>query len=178
MDIYIVRHGQTDSNLSKVFNTLTEDINENGIRQAEELRDKIKDINFDVIYCSPLKRAVHTKDIINVNNIETIYDERLEERNPGSLAGKTWDTVEREKYWNYYINEVYFDEESIEHLCSRIDSFLNDLKEKNYNKVLIVAHSGVSKAFYKYFNGVPEDGALLKLGLKNGDIKEYKLYKE
>ena len=49
MDVYIVRHGQTDSNLAKVFNTLEEDINENGIKQAEELRHKIKDINFDII---------------------------------------------------------------------------------------------------------------------------------
>ena len=46
---------------------------------------------------------------------------------------------------------------------------------KDYKKVLIVAHSGVSKAFYNYFNGLPEDGAFLKLGLKNGDVKEYKL---
>ena len=60
MDVYIVRHGQTDSNLAKVFNTYIEDINENGIKQAEELRDKIKDIKFDIIYCSPLLRAVHT----------------------------------------------------------------------------------------------------------------------
>lgn len=175
MDIYIVRHGQTDSNLAKVFNTYIEDINENGIKQAEELRDRIKDIDFDVIYCSPLLRAVHTKDIINVNNVKTIYDVRLEERDPGALAGMPWDTVDREKYWNYYEKEVYKDEESIDHLFSRIEEFLNELKDKDFKKVLIVAHSGVSKAFYNYFNGLPEDGAFLKLGLKNGDVKEYKL---
>ncbi len=173
MNIYIVRHGQTDSNLAKVFNTYTEDINENGIKQAEELRDKIKDIKFDIIYCSPLKRAVHTKEIINVNNVETIYDSRLEERDPGELAGKPWDTVDREKYWNYYYKEKYNNEESIEDLCIRIENFINEIKQKSYNNVLIVAHSGVSKAFYKYFNGIPENGALLKLGLKNGDIKKY-----
>lgn len=175
MDVYIVRHGQTDSNLAKVFNTYIEDINENGIKQAEELRDKIKDIKFDIIYCSPLLRAVHTKDIININNIKTIYEPRLEERDLGALAGMPWDTVDREKYWNYYEKEVYKDEESIEHLCKRVEEFLNELKEKDYKKVLIVAHSGVSKAFYKYFNGLPENGALLKLGLKNGDVREYKL---
>ena len=175
MDVYIVRNEQTDSNLDKVFNKYMEDINENGIKQAEELRDKIKDIKFDIIYCSPLLRAVHTKDIINVNNIKTIYEPRLEEREPGALAGMPWDTVDREKYWNYYEKEVYKDEESIEHLCKRVEEFLNELKEKDYKKVLIVAHSGVSKAFYKYFNGLPENGALLKLGLKNGDVREYKL---
>ena len=36
-------------------------------------------------------------------------------------------------------------------------------------------HSGVSKAFYAYFNGIPEDGKFLKLGLQNGEIKEYTL---
>ena len=92
-----------------------------------------------------------------------------------TLAGMPWDTVDREKYWNYYEKEVYKDEETIDHLFSRIEEFLNELKDKDYKKVLIVAHSGVSKAFYNYFNGLPEDGAFLKLGLKNGDVKEYKL---
>lgn len=38
MKIYLVRHGQTDSNLKKVYDNvkLDEDINENGIKQAEE----------------------------------------------------------------------------------------------------------------------------------------------
>mgnify|MGYP003419801109 CR=1 FL=1 len=32
---------------------------------------------------------------------------------------------------------------------------------KEYKSVLIVAHSGVSKAFYAYFNGIPKDGKFL-----------------
>ena len=46
---------------------------------------------------------------------------------------------------------------------------------QKYKNVLIVAHSGVSKAFYGYFKGIPDDGKFLKLGLKNGEIAEYKL---
>ena len=34
MDVYIVRHGQTDSNLAKVFNTYIEDINENAFKSS------------------------------------------------------------------------------------------------------------------------------------------------
>ena len=45
----------------------------------------------------------------------------------------------------------------------------------NYKSVLIVAHSGVSKVFYVYFNGIPEDGKMLNLGLKNTEVKEYEL---
>ena len=54
MNVYIVRHGQTDSNLAGVYNYLNEDINENGIEQAKNLSEKIKDLDYELIYCSPL----------------------------------------------------------------------------------------------------------------------------
>lgn len=175
MKIYIVRHGQTNSNLKKVYDNvkLDEDINENGIKQAEELRDKIMNIKFDVIYSSQLKRAIHTANIINYNNNKIIIDKRLEERNTGNLAGKPLECTNREVYWDYYSNTKYGTEESINDLFNRVNSFINELKNKNYNTVLIVTHSGVSKAIYAYFNGIPKDGKLLNLGLKNGEIKEY-----
>ncbi len=54
------------------------------------------------------------------------------------------------------------------------NSYDDDLKLKKYESVLIVAHSGVSKAFSAYFEGI-EDGMFLKRGLKNCEIKEYEL---
>ena len=47
--------------------------------------------------------------------------------------------------------------------------------EKNEN-VVIVAHSGISKAFYGYFNGIPEDGRFLNLGLKNCEIAKFQIF--
>ena len=46
MKVYIVRHGQTDSNLSKTYNSESEDINSNGIKQAEILSEKIKNLKY------------------------------------------------------------------------------------------------------------------------------------
>ena len=88
MKVYIVRHGQTDSNLAGVYNYLNEDINENGIEQAKNLSEKIKDLDYELIYCSPLKRAMHTANIINIHNKTMLFDDRLQERNPGALSGK------------------------------------------------------------------------------------------
>ena len=48
------------------------------------------------------------------------------------------------------------------------------IKRKNYNSVLIVSHSGVSKAFNGYFEGL-KDVMFLHRGLKNCEIKEYEL---
>lgn len=51
-------------------------------------------------------------------------------------------------------------------------TFLDELKTKDYETVLIVAHSGVSKAFSGYFEGIG-DGKFLNRGLKNCEIKKY-----
>ena len=69
----------------------------------------------------------------------------------------------------------YFQEiKMFNHSFKDVESLLDDLKLKNYESVLIVAHSGVSKAFSAYFEGIG-DGMFLKRGLKNCEIKEYEL---
>ena len=52
MKIYLIRHGEVDQ--YKNFNKEDEDLNETGIKQAEELRKTIKDIDYDIIISSPL----------------------------------------------------------------------------------------------------------------------------
>ena len=73
MKVYIVRHGQITNNALKLYATSDEDLTEIGIKQAEELREKIKDMNIDIIISSPWIRAKHTTEIINTNNINVIY---------------------------------------------------------------------------------------------------------
>ena len=175
MKIFLVRHGQCDSNVKQIYNYVNEDLNEKGIEQAKELSKQISDVDYDIVISSPLIRAKHTAQIINVKNKDIIYDERLREREHGSLEGKPVEVTDREEYWNYFTKIKYGTEESISHLFDRVKDFLDELKQKNYQSVLIVAHSGVSKAFYAYFNGIPDDGKFLNLGLKNTEIKEYNL---
>ena len=175
MKIYLVRHGQCDSNVKQIYNYVNEDLNKIGIEQATELSKKINDIDYDIVISSPLIRAKHTAEIINVKNKEIIYDERLREREHGSLEGQSVEVTDREEYWNYYTDKKYGTEEPVPHLFRRVKEFLDELSKKEYNSVLIVAHSGVSKAFYAYFNGIPEDGKFLNLGLKNTEVKEYNL---
>ncbi len=91
MKVYIVRHGQTNSNLDRVYDRMgiDEDINENGIEQAKELKEKIEEMEFDIIYCSPLLRARSTANIINSKNKEIIIENRLRERSPRKFVRKT-----------------------------------------------------------------------------------------
>lgn len=174
MKIYIVRHGQVPHNALKQYNTTDEDLTDLGIKQAEELRDKIKDMKFDIIICSPLNRAKHTAEIININNNKIIYDDRIRERSCGDLSGKPLEVTNREEYWNYNTTIKYGTSENIKLFFDRVYNFLDELKTKEYERVLIVAHSGVSKAFNGYFEEI-KDGKFLNRGLKNCEIKEYEL---
>lgn len=80
----------------------------------------------------------------------------------------------REEYWNYNTTMKYGTSENIKLFFKRVYNFLDELKTKDYDNVLIVAHSGVSKAFNGYFEGI-NDGKFLNRGLKNCEIKEYSL---
>ncbi len=174
MKIYLVRHGEVNHNLYGLYNREDEDLNETGIKQTEELRERIRDIEYDFIISSPLSRARHTASIININNKNIITDDRLKERDPGSLSGQSLKVTNREEYWNYYTTIQYGTSENINEFFNRVYNFLDELKTKDYKNVLIVAHSGVSKAFNGYFKGI-DDGKFLNRGLKNCEIKEYEL---
>jgi len=174
MKVYIVRHGQVSSNALGRYNRKEDDLTEKGIMQAEELRDNIKQMDFDIIISSPLIRALHTADIINCQHKKIVVDERLKERNVGSLAGQPLTVTNREEYWNYNTKIKYGTEEDIKDFFKRVFQFLDELKGKEYQSALIVAHSGVSKAFNAYFEGI-QDGMFLNRGLENCEIKEYQL---
>lgn len=174
MKVYIVRHGEVSHNVLKQYNANDEDLTDVGIQQAFELRNKIKDIKFDIVISSPLLRATHTENILTCYDDSLIIDERLRERSCGDLSGQPIEVTNREEYWNYNTDIQYGTSENIKEFFKRVYNFLDELKTKDYENVLIVAHSGVSKAFSGYFEGI-QDGKFLNRGLKNCEIKEYEI---
>ena len=174
MKIYVMRHGNTESNVLRIFNGRNdEDINETGIRQAEAARAVYEKLDIDLIVCSTMLRTRHTSQIVNTKNLPVIYDERLIERDTGEMTGKTVLGDFRDTYWNYYSDA--YDVEHVKELFDRVYPVIDEIKEKYSDKnVLIVTHNGVARAIYTYFNGIPEDGNILNIGaLKNCEITEY-----
>lgn len=174
MKLYVVRHGTVDDNLRKVYNHPEGNLNKVGISQAQELRNKVDNIKYDIVISSSLPRAKQTAEIINIHNKKILLTDALKERNAGSLIGKPLSSTNREEYWNYYTTLKEGEYEDIKDFFERIYLFLDELKKEDYKSVLIVTHSGVTKAINAYFNGIG-DGHFLEKGLKNGEIKEYTL---
>ena len=170
--IYIVRHGQTDWNVEGRYQGRKDiELNEVGINQAKQLKEKLSNIKFDIVFSSPLKRAYKTAQIITDHPI--IVDDRLIERSNGDLEGKLK---------NETINAVDFTDENdnrmgietLSNFRSRISDFFNFL-DKNYRgrNVLVVTHAGVSIYARCYFEGEPKDGNYNKYKLKNCEVLIY-----
>lgn len=176
MKLYIVRHGQTNWNkLKKVMGRSDEELNEEGIKQAIETKRLLENENIDLIISSPLKRAKRTAEIINENkNTQIIYDDRIIERDFGEFEGLTISEFDIDSFCDYYKNEQYNKAENVQEFFSRIYKFLDEIKEKYKDKnILIVTHGGVSIPIACYFNGIPKDGFLKDLALKNCEVKIY-----
>ena len=67
MKIYVIRHGETDYNVRRLFQgQINTDLNDTGRAQARAAAEKIRamGLTFDRVYSSPLQRAVETVEII------------------------------------------------------------------------------------------------------------------
>lgn len=64
MKLYIFRHGETDGNVKRICQDGSWPLNENGLKQAEGLRDILAGEKLPVVYASPFIRAHKTGEIV------------------------------------------------------------------------------------------------------------------
>lgn len=171
--IYIIRHGETDWNLGGRYQGRIDiELNDTGLEQAKKMHDELKDIKFDVVFSSPLKRAYKTAQIICDNDI--IVDNRIIERCNGKLEGKLKSNFKDNVDFTDF-KENKYDIEPLLDFRERIKEFLDEVMPKYKNKnVLIVTHAGVSIYLKCYFVGEPDDGNYSKLKLKNCEVFKYR----
>ena len=150
LKIYLIRHGETDFNKGNLEWGQKDEISLNdwGILQVDKLSERLKDISFNKIFSSKLKRAVQTSNKLSkLSNQEIIIDDRLKEYEPGGVdpSSEEW----KEKYGEMLesgmskYNIRPFGGDNIWDLIKRVRSFLKDL-EKESGTMAIVAHSGVN----------------------------------
>ena len=140
MKIYFAAHSTTKDNEAGIVSGWKDaELSELGIEQSKELGDNFKNIKFDLICCSDLKRAVDTVELAFGNKFPVISDKKLRELDYGDLNGESSKIVggmKKEK-----INEPFPNGESYKQATGRIREFYKELKEKYLDKiVLVVGH--------------------------------------
>lgn len=181
MKIYIARHGQTDWNIQHKAQGHTDiPLNEAGIKQAETLRNNIKDIEFTAIYASPLKRAAGTAEIATDNKYEINYDDRLIERSFGDFESKeinSWVEATGYDIGDLHLNTNVGNIEPVKDVLARTKAFLDDLKAKHNDDdvILVVAHGQVARGFHHNLVGYTDDTDWWSVEYGNAEAREYEL---
>lgn len=167
MEIYIIRHGETDGNKAGIFQGwLDLPLNENGKLLAKLTGQALakENIKFDVCFCSPLIRARQTADILlqssNNENCEVIIDERIKEISNGDLEGKKikgseTESLEHQRMVDMWMNDSFAmgrfpNGESAQDVCDRTQVFLFELAKKDYKKVLVSTHGAALRAMLNF----------------------------
>jgi uncharacterized phosphatase len=177
MKVYFVRHGHTDASADTSPDPETgevdEPLNAEGTQQANDLAEDLKNVAFNAIVTSPLKRAYETAAIVNkYHELAIEIDNVWRERGIGAY-------VTLDVWHDLFDFDKQFSLENSEDLrlfFKRVYDALDDLKEEYKDKtVLLVSHSGVHQAIYAYANKLPLVGNGRVSPLHNCEYRIYEI---
>lgn len=177
MKIYVTRHGQTDYNKKRMMQGRSDiPLNDVGINQARERRKELGNIQFDAVYSSPLIRAVQTAEIIgNVDRKDIIKDDRIIEADFGQyeLMSYYGTGIPMMAYWSFpELFPAPKGVETVREMCERTTSFLKELEQKDYDKVLVACHGGIIRPIRGYLED-KKNGIIWRPRPKNCEIFVY-----
>jgi broad specificity phosphatase PhoE len=159
MQIYYVRHGESEANLLHVFsnNAYQHPLTERGRSQAADLAGRLRGIPFVRLYCSPVLRAHQTAEILGqVLGLAPEVTEALHEFNVGIYEGRSdaagWEALPavmhawRAGDWGARMEggESYLDIKA--RFVPFIDRLVSEYRNLPDAKVLLVSHGGLSRA--------------------------------
>ena len=171
-EVYIIRHGESEANVSEFLDIspnnyiFDAELTKKGREQARKTSEKLNDIEFNSVICSPLSRALQTYEIIfSKRNLKLYINPLMREhvvhscdigKQPKELQFKfpNIDFGNLEKYWwNNGIktqeNKIIF--EKINDLNLRIKKFkklIGNLKEK---RVAVIGHGTFFSKIIDYY---------------------------
>ena len=182
----LIRHGETNLNSGlRYWGSTDVALSDQGLRQAERLRDRLKPKKINVVYSSDLKRSLDTaRAIVSIHNLEVITCPELREIDFGQIEGMTFEEVnlsypEVARMWIERDNNlVYPGGESLVQLDKRLQRFRNRLeKHTSQETILVVGHSGVLRTLLCQFLGI-ELGKMWQIRLDLASLSIIETYPE
>jgi alpha-ribazole phosphatase len=172
MKIYLIRHtavdvpqgmcyGHTDVPLKDTFET-----------EAAIVKENLKQIQPEAVFSSPLSRCAKLADFCGFNDVT--FDNRLKELNFGDWEKQQWDKIDMSIWETDWMNPPTPNGESFVQMYQRVTSFLNELKEKPFDKVFIFTHSGIISCARVYF-GQADINKTFELMPDYGEVVEFGL---
>ncbi len=167
MNIYLVRHGETDWNkVRKLQGQSDIELNEYGRELAQMTAKGLSDVNFDYAFSSPLKRAKETAQIILAGkDVVLEEDDRLKEMSFGVEEGQSIPYIkenESDPLHNFLYDMENFvpplNGESFQDIYTRSEQFIKEQLlpiEGQRKNVLIVAHGAINRSMINQIADIP-----------------------
>jgi len=160
--LLLVRHGKTEGEAGRYYGHIDIGLSQEGVKQAEMLRERLASENFNFIYSSDLKRALATAEIIaTAHKLKVIPRSNLRELDFGELASMTFEEMKE-----HYLGAVGLlsgqdldisapNGESLRQMSARIRRFVAEVKKQPpQQRALVVAHAGSLKVLLCLLLGI------------------------
>jgi probable phosphoglycerate mutase len=153
MKVYFVRHGESEANTRHVISNRESPfgLTERGQEQARALADRLKDVPFRAIFCSPVLRARQTADILSeILQLPYQVAEALREYDCGILEEKSdeesW-RLHRHYYDDWTLHRNFLNKpeggECFLDIQNRFLPFIESLKQGGEGHMLLISHGGL-----------------------------------
>ncbi len=147
MDIYLIRHTQTNTPKGLCYGQSDVALANNFLDDARDVLKKLPAIQTeDKVFSSSLSRCSR---LANLLSDDVIFDTRLLEVNFGDWENVAFSEIEPEHLSHWTENFVTLappNGESFSLLCQRVASFWQDVIQFESERIFIVTHAGVIRA--------------------------------
>ena len=144
MRMFVVRHGESENNISALWSGWSDvNLTQKGYEDAQKVGEMLKNIKFDRVYSSDLKRAVETAKTA-LPGCDCHQSRLLREVNVGNIAGSPYSCISYEK--RVYASKYGYGEfggESREEFRNRLISFIKEIEKEDFENVILFSHAGV-----------------------------------
>jgi probable phosphoglycerate mutase len=164
MELHLIRHGQTNWNEERRVQGQSEsELTSLGIQQAQELGERISQLNFDKIFCSSSKRTRQTAEHVFPDRQHDIeFLDSLREIFLGPWEGRLYDDIQTEEadsHRHFWQEPHLFDVKGAEtfyDLQNRAVTAVEPmLGEHHQQQVVIVSHGALIKSLLSHIEGRP-----------------------
>lgn len=176
LDIYLVRHGQTQWNLEKRLQGATDNVlNETGRRQAAELAQRLAGVPFSHIYSSGLRRAQETAAAFAGQTPVTALP-ALNERSFGKFEGIFEDQRDAALFAEFgkrgnVLDDALDGGESLQSQADRVKAAVRQITTRHTTgSIAIVAHGGVNPLVLAALLDIPVAEAVARIKQANDEV--------
>lgn len=162
-------------------------LNEKGLDQARNTAYRLSSsFSPEVIFSSPMKRALVTAQIINDHNKKPISIEELDDLSEidfGDWEGRTLHELkenDNDRYSRWRkdpLGVVPPGGESFEDICSRVSRSLSHILASQKTRILVVSHGGIIRVAAKILLGI-DPSLIWKLRLDNCSISIFDIWND